>query len=56
MSNDNAYELAKWMSSVANKYERSIITVIEVFNKALNVNGNIDNAKSETVNKLRKGQ
>ena len=48
----NALEVSKWMSVVANKYSKSIITVIEEFNKALETYKDIELAKVKTVNEL----
>ena len=52
MSNNSAFELSKWMSSMANIYEQSIITVIDEFNKALCESSDIDNAKLKTIGVL----
>ena len=48
----NTLEVSKWMSVVANKYNKSIITVIEEFNKALETYKDIELAKVKTVNEL----
>ncbi len=52
MSNDKATEVSKWMSVVANKYNKSIVTVISKFNEALKEIEDIELAKISVVRAL----
>lgn len=55
MSNDKVRELSKWMSIVANKYNRSIMTVITEFKRATEDIEDIELAKIKVLTVLSHG-
>lgn len=52
MSNEKALEVSKWMSLVANHYNRSIVTVIAEFKTAIEELEDIELAKLSVVKTL----
>ena len=55
MSEDIARDLSKWMSTVANKYNRSIMTVVAEFKKATEDIEDIELAKIKVLTVLSHG-
>lgn len=51
-TNDEAMETAKWMSKVADKYNKSILTVIEAFNRSAEIFNDIELIKLNVVKLL----
>ena len=52
MEDIKAFELAKWMNKVANKYNLTVLTITETFKRELDEHKDIEMAKISTVNRL----
>lgn len=52
MEDIKAFELAKWINKVANKYNISVLTITETFKRELDEHKEIEIAKLSTVNRL----